>query len=87
MTPGDLATGINSQGSKDLERSTEDARLTGRIGAHDLSFTGYGANEASHTSNVTTTNPLDARSCRICRSRASSRGPGCRRRIRGTGRG
>ena len=41
MTPGDLATGINAQGSKDLERSTEDARLTGRVGAHDLSFTGY----------------------------------------------
>ena len=60
MSPGDLATGINSQGSKNLERSTEDARLTGRIGRHELSFTGYGAKEASHTSNVTTTNPLDA---------------------------
>jgi vitamin B12 transporter len=59
MTPGDLATGINSQGSKNLERSTEDARLTGRVGAHDLSFTGYGAKEAGHTFNVTTTNPLD----------------------------
>jgi vitamin B12 transporter len=59
MTPGDLASGINSQGSKHLERSTEDLRLTGRIGAHDLTFTGYGANEAGHTYNVTTTNPLD----------------------------
>ncbi len=59
MTPGDLFTGVNSQGSKDLERSTQDARLTGRLGAHHLSLTGYGAKEASHTSNVTTTNPLD----------------------------
>lgn len=59
MTPGDLFTGVNSQGSKDLERSTQDARLTGRLGAHNLSLTGYGAKEASHTSNVTTTNPLD----------------------------
>lgn len=59
MTPGDLASGLNSQGSKDLERSTRDVRLTGRIGAHDLSFTGYGAKEAGQTSNVTTTNPLD----------------------------
>jgi vitamin B12 transporter len=60
MSPGDLSTGINSQGSKNLERSTGDARLTGRIGQHELSFTGYGAKEASHISNVTTTNPLDA---------------------------
>jgi vitamin B12 transporter len=59
MTPGDLSSGINAQGSKDLERSTEDARLTGRLGAHDLSFTGYGAREASHTTNVTSPNPLD----------------------------
>jgi vitamin B12 transporter len=59
MTPGDIASGINSQGSKDVERSTGDGRLTGRIGTHDLAFTGYGAQEASHTTNVTTTNPLD----------------------------
>lgn len=59
MTPGDLFTGINAQGSKNLERSTEDARLTGRIGPHDLTVAAYGATEAGHTSNVTTTNPLD----------------------------
>lgn len=59
MTPGDLASGLNSQGSKDLERSTTDGRVTGRIGVHDISFTGYGAREAGHTSNATTTNPLD----------------------------
>jgi vitamin B12 transporter len=59
MTPGDLSTGVNSQGSKNLERSTGDARLTGRAGAHELSVTGYGAREAGHTFNVTTTNPLD----------------------------
>jgi len=60
MTPGDLATGINSQGRKNLDRSTADARLTGRIGQHDISFAGYGAKEAGQTFNVTTTNPLDA---------------------------
>ncbi len=59
MTPGDLFTSVNAQGRKNLERSTEDARLTGRLGAHDLSVTGYGATEAGHTFNVTTTNPLD----------------------------
>jgi vitamin B12 transporter len=59
MAPGDLFTGINNQGSKDLERSTGDAHLSGRAGAHDLSITAYGASEASHTTNVTTTNPVD----------------------------
>jgi vitamin B12 transporter len=59
MTPGDLASGVNAQGSKDLERSTEDARLTGRLGPHHLSFTAYGARESSHTTNVSSTNPLD----------------------------
>jgi vitamin B12 transporter len=60
MTPGDLSSGINSQGRKNLERSTEDVRLTGRVGAHDIDFTGYVTREAGHTSNVTSTNPLDA---------------------------
>jgi vitamin B12 transporter len=59
MTPGELATGINAQGSKDLERSTEDIRVAGRLGGHDLSATAYGASEAGQTSNVTSTNPLD----------------------------
>jgi vitamin B12 transporter len=59
MTPGDLASGINSQGRKNLERSTEDVRLTGRVGAHNVDFTGYAAKEAGHTFNVTSTNPLD----------------------------
>jgi vitamin B12 transporter len=59
MTPGDLSTGVNAQGRKNLERSTGDARLRGRLGAHDLSFTGYVASEAGHFVNVTTTDPLD----------------------------
>jgi vitamin B12 transporter len=59
MTPGDLFTGINAQGSKNLERSTGDARLTGRIRNHELSATAYGASDSGHTFNVTTTNPLD----------------------------
>jgi vitamin B12 transporter len=60
MTPGDIATGINAQGSKEIERSSGDGRLTGRMGAHDVSFVGYGTTEASHTTNVTSPNPLDA---------------------------
>lgn len=59
MTPGDLFSGINSEGRKNLERSTQDASLTRRAGAHDLSFIGYRASEVGHTFNVTTTNPLD----------------------------
>lgn len=59
MTPGELASGINSQGSKNLERSSRDARVTGRVGPHDLSLTAYGAGETGHTFNVTSTNALD----------------------------
>src|SRR5262249_34185429 len=59
MTPGDIASGINAQGSKNLERSADDIRLTGRSGAHALSVIGYGTAEAGHTTNVTSTNPLD----------------------------
>jgi outer membrane receptor protein involved in Fe transport len=59
MTPGDLASGINSQGSKDLEQSMQDVRVTGRVRSHTVSFTGYHTNEANHTSNVTSTNALD----------------------------
>jgi vitamin B12 transporter len=60
MTPGDLASGINSQSKKNLEQSAVDVRLTGRVGAHDISLTSYRTAETSHVSNVTTTNPLDA---------------------------
>ena len=59
MTPGDLFNGVNSQGSKDIERSTQDVRTQGRLGAHTVSFTAYRAGEVSHTTNVTSTNPLD----------------------------
>jgi vitamin B12 transporter len=58
-TPPEIAAGTIGQGSKDIERSAGDARLTGRAGAHDLSFTGYTAAESSHSSNVTTSNALD----------------------------
>jgi vitamin B12 transporter len=60
MTPGDLASGLNSQGSKDLETSSQDIRLLGTRAAHQLTFTGYHASEAAHTSNVTSFNPADA---------------------------
>ena len=58
-TPPDIGSDTIGQGSKDIERSTGDARLSGRVAAHDFSFTGYAAAESSHTSNVTTSNPLD----------------------------
>jgi vitamin B12 transporter len=58
-TPGDLASGINSQGSKDLERSSQDVRLSGIIARHALSVTGYHAEDSGHTYNVSSTNPLD----------------------------
>ncbi len=58
-TPPDIVAGTIGQGSKNIERSTGDARVTGRVGAHDVSFTGYTAGESSHSSNVTTSNPLD----------------------------
>jgi vitamin B12 transporter len=59
MTPGDLATGLNSQGRKSLERSSQDVRVSGQFPRHALSFTGYQTGDSSHTVNVTTTNPLD----------------------------
>jgi vitamin B12 transporter len=58
-TPPDIAAGTIGQGSKNIERNTGDVRATGRAGAHDLSLTGYRATESSHSSNVTTSNPLD----------------------------
>jgi vitamin B12 transporter len=59
MTPGDLASGLNAQGQKDIERSSQDARLTGRFAGHELALSAYRADESSHTTNVTSTNPLD----------------------------
>jgi vitamin B12 transporter len=59
MTPGDLASGITSQGSKDLERSSQDVRLSGLLSSHAVTVTGYHADDSSHTSNVTSTNALD----------------------------
>ena len=59
MTPGDLASGLNAQGQKDLERSTRDVRASGLLSTHAVSLTAYQAGESSQTTNVTTTNPLD----------------------------
>jgi vitamin B12 transporter len=59
MTPGDLASGLNSQGSKDVEHASEDVRVTGRLDAHALTLTAFHATEDGHTTNVTSTNPLD----------------------------
>ena len=88
MTPGDLATGINSQGSKNLERSTGDARLTGRIGsARPVVHRLRRERGQPHLQRHDDQPARRAVSCPICRSKASSTGPACRRRIRGTGRG
>ena len=35
-------------------------RAQGRLGAHALTFTAYRAAEVSHTTNVTSTNPLES---------------------------
>jgi len=59
MTPGDLFNGVNSQGSKDIERGSQDVRLTGRAGAHTFLLTSYRATEAGHTTNVTSSNAAD----------------------------
>ena len=59
MTPGDLASGLNSQGSKDIEHASQDVRVTGRFAAHALTFTAFHATEDGHTTNVTSTNPVD----------------------------
>jgi len=59
MTPGDLASGLNAQGSKDVEHAAQDVRLSGSIRSHSLSFTGFHATEDGRTTNVTSTNPLD----------------------------
>ncbi len=59
-SPPDLASGTIGQSRKNIERNSGDARLTGRIRTHDLAFTAYRSTESSHTSNVTTGNPLDA---------------------------
>ncbi|MEQ1760116.1 MAG: TonB-dependent receptor [Vicinamibacterales bacterium] len=59
-SPPDIASGNVGQSRKDIERNAGDGRVTGRIRAHDLSFTTYMATESSHTSNVTTGNPVDA---------------------------
>jgi vitamin B12 transporter len=58
-TPGDVFSGVSSQGRKDLERTTGDARLSGQVGRHLISGTFYNAGEEGHLRNVTTSNPLD----------------------------
>lgn len=58
-TPGDVFTGINSQGRKNLEHGAVDFRMSGQVRGHFLSGTVYTAGEQSHISNITTTNPLD----------------------------
>jgi vitamin B12 transporter len=58
-TPPDVAAGTIGQGRKNIERSGGDVRVTGRVSAHALSVSTYLATEASHNSNVTTSNPAD----------------------------
>ena len=58
-TPGDVFSGVASQGRKNLEHASGDARLSGQVAQHLLSSTVYRAVEENHTFNVTTSNPLD----------------------------
>jgi vitamin B12 transporter len=58
-TPGDVFSGTSSQGRKNLERASEDVRLSGQMRRHLLSATVYNAHEEGHTTNISTTNPLD----------------------------
>lgn len=58
-TPGDVFTGITSQGRKNLEHASADVRLSGQMARHLVSTTAYAAGEENHTFNVTTSNPLD----------------------------
>ncbi len=58
-TPGDVFSGVSSQGRKNLERRSEDIRLSGQVGRHLISGTFYDAQEEGHLRNVTTSNPLD----------------------------
>jgi outer membrane receptor protein involved in Fe transport len=58
-TPGDVFSGVSSQGRKDLDRTSADLRLSGQVSRHVLSGTFYDAKEEGHLTNVTTSNPLD----------------------------
>ena len=58
-TPGDVFSGVASQGRKNLEHESGDVRLSGQLARHLVSATVYTAAEANHTVNVTTSNPLD----------------------------
>jgi vitamin B12 transporter len=58
-TPGDVFNGVASQGRKNLEHASGDVRLSGQIARHLVSATAYAAGEQNHTTNVTSSNPLD----------------------------
>ncbi len=58
-TPGDVFSGLASQGRKNLEHASGDVRLSGQLARHLVSATVYSASEASHTLNVTTSDPAD----------------------------
>jgi vitamin B12 transporter len=58
-TPGDVFSGLASQGRKNLEHASGDVRLAGQVAQHLLSATVYSAAEENHTFNVTSSNPLD----------------------------
>jgi vitamin B12 transporter len=58
-TPGDVFSGVSSQGRKNLDRRSEDLRLSGQAGRHLIPGTFYDAQEEGHLRNVTTSNPLD----------------------------
>jgi vitamin B12 transporter len=58
-TPGDVFSGTASQGRKNLEHGSTDVRVSGQLGRHLASAVAYSTREQGHTTNVTTSNPLD----------------------------
>ena len=81
MTPGDLASGLNSQGSKDIEHASQDVRVTGRLAAHALTFTAFHADRRRTHDERHVDQPCSTcRTSPISRSRASSDGVGIQAR-------
>jgi vitamin B12 transporter len=59
MSPGDLASGVNSQGSKDIAHASQDMRVNGRAGKHTVTVNGYHARENSNFTTVTSSSLED----------------------------
>lgn len=54
-TPGDLASGTNSQSNKDMDRTANDLKLTGRLGQHILTARAFTGEQSYETYKKTST--------------------------------